>query len=63
MKKQIESSKEPELERCVLCGKLTCVSKATPVGKRKGYLMGAGQLCEECCWQLYGTDDLRELQL
>jgi hypothetical protein len=42
---------------------LTCVSKATPVGERKGYLMGAGQLCEECCWQLYGTEDLRELQL
>ncbi|MBQ0083717.1 MAG: hypothetical protein KBS52_03000 [Clostridiales bacterium] len=35
-------------EKCVLCGRLTSVLKSVPVGKRQGYIEGAGQLCSNC---------------
>lgn len=41
-----------ELERCVLCWQLTGVPKTMPVSRRKGYIEGAGQLCESCCCEL-----------
>lgn len=54
---QIDSD-ENSFERCVLCGAVTDVPFQQPVSERKCYVPGAGQLCEKCCIDLYGTDDL-----
>ena len=51
--------KQIPYERCVVCGKLTDVPKSLPVGRRKTYVSGGGQLCKGCCWRIYGTTDLR----
>lgn len=48
-----------EKERCVLCGKMTDVSKDIPVDERETYLAGAGQLCFDCYWEIYHTNDLK----
>lgn len=45
-------------ERCVLCGEVTEVPRLKPIGERKCYVPGAGQLCRKCCMELYGTEDL-----
>lgn len=35
-------------ETCLLCGKNTEVPISKPIGERRFYIEGAGQLCEEC---------------
>ena len=35
-------------ERCVICGKLTCVPISMPVDWRENYEIGLGQICAEC---------------
>lgn len=40
-------------ETCVICGKATGVQKDTPIQKREGYIVGGGQLCWECYYDLY----------
>lgn len=59
-KKKISQTDSDEscFERCVLCGAVTDVPRQQPVSERKCYVPGAGQLCEKCCIDLYGTDDL-----
>lgn len=51
-KKEIESTdKTPvteEFERCVICGKLTCIPISMPVDWRENYEIGLGQICAEC---------------
>lgn len=51
-KKEIDSvDKTPvteEFERCVICGKLTCVPISMPVDQRENYEIGLGQICAEC---------------
>ena len=42
-----------EMERCVLCWRLTDVPKTRPVSQRIGYIEGVGQLCESCYCTLY----------
>lgn len=37
-----------EFERCVMCGKLTCVPISMPVDWRENYEIGCGQICAEC---------------
>lgn len=37
-----------EFERCVLCGKLTCVPISMPIDWRENYEIGCGQICAEC---------------
>lgn len=37
-----------EFERCVICGKLTCVPISMPVDWRENYEIGCGQICAEC---------------
>ena len=37
-----------EFERCVICGKLTCVPISMPVDWRENYEIGLGQICAEC---------------
>lgn len=48
-------------EKCVLCGKETDVKFSVPVGERKTYMIGVGQLCPECCMEVYHTADLRDI--
>ena len=40
--------KTEEFERCVMCGKLTCIPISMPVDWRENYEIGCGQLCAEC---------------
>jgi hypothetical protein len=51
-KKDVESTdKTPateEFERCVMCGKLTCIPISMPVDWRENYEIGLGQICDEC---------------
>lgn len=51
-KKEIDSvDKTPvteEFERCVICGKLTCVPISMPVDWRENYEIGLGQICAAC---------------
>lgn len=51
-KKEIDSvDKTPvteEFERCVICGKLTCIPISMPVDWRVNYEIGLGQICAEC---------------
>lgn len=39
-------SRRKQMERCVLCWCLSNVPKDTPIAKRKYYVQGQGQLCE-----------------
>lgn len=55
----LPKSREGGLERCVLCGELTDEYVSTDISLRKCYVEGAGQLCRKCCWETYGTTDLR----
>lgn len=41
------------MEKCVVCNKKLNVEKKRPIEKRKYYIQGAGQLCEQCYNQLY----------
>lgn len=61
MRKDEESLSRERFEKCVICGKTVPIRKDTPIKLRKTYLPGAGQLCEACCWKIYGTNDLRPL--
>ena len=49
-----------EYERCVLCGKITDVRKDTEIQDRPTFIAGVGQLCMECCYEIYHTVDVRE---
>ena len=40
--------KTEEFERCVMCGKLTCVPISMPIDWRENYEIGCGQICAEC---------------
>ena len=52
IKKDIGSTKKipatKEFERCVICGKLTCIPISMPVDWRENYEIGLGQICAEC---------------
>lgn len=48
-------AKAEERERCVLCRHLTNIPKGAPLAARRGYVEGAGQLCESCFRELYKT--------
>lgn len=43
-------------ESCVLCHRRTDVPRGTPVGKRRHYIEGAGQLCGACWRETYGKE-------
>ncbi len=42
------ASATEEFERCVICGKLTCIPISMPVDWRENYEIGLGQICAEC---------------
>lgn len=56
IKKQKKASR---MEKCVLCGRILDISVDMPISKRKTYVETGGQLCEECCWEVYGTTHLQ----
>ncbi len=51
-KKEVESVNNTpntqEFERCIMCGKLTCIPISMPVDWRENYEIGLGQVCAEC---------------
>lgn len=47
-----KEEKRTDLERCVCCGKYTDVSLSMPVSERKFYVLGVGQLCEQCYFEI-----------
>jgi len=51
-KKEGKERKE-KIEVCVLCGKPTPYLITTPINEREGYVEGAGQLCANCCNEIY----------
>lgn len=40
-------------DRCVVCGKDSGVPSDTPIEKRERYILGSGQLCTDCYFELY----------
>lgn len=42
------ASGEDPYEICILCGKKTDILVSTPVNQRKRFIVGCGQLCEDC---------------
>ena len=52
-KEKKEREKIEEKEKCVICGKETEYLKSTPIQQRECYVVGCGQLCEDCCKKIY----------
>lgn len=48
-------------EYCVSCMKKLDIPVDTPVGLRKHYIHGCGQLCESCCYEIEKTPNKYEL--
>lgn len=44
---------ECEFEPCIICGKITHISKTLPVEYRSYYIKGCGQLCYDCHNRIY----------
>ncbi len=44
-----------EFERCIMCGKLTCVPISMPIDWRENYEIGMGQICAECAKKASGS--------
>lgn len=53
-----KSSESGTLETCVSCGKQTDIPKERNISERRFYIEGAGQLCRDCYYQLYGPGRL-----
>lgn len=49
-----EEKKAAEFENCVVCRKQTDVPKTRDISERKYYIEGAGQLCRDCYFEIYG---------
>ena len=49
-----QEEKATDFEKCVVCGKQTDVPKTKDISERKYYIEGAGQLCGECFFEIYG---------
>lgn len=43
-----EAPIKEEYERCIVCGKLTCIPISMPIDWRENYEIGMGQVCAEC---------------
>lgn len=51
-REQVSHCAEGEYEVCVLCGAMTNVSRSMPIELRSDYLLGAGQLCHKCAYDI-----------
>lgn len=49
-----KSSNSGIFEICVSCGKQTDIPREKHISERRFYIEGAGQLCRDCYYQLYG---------
>lgn len=43
---------ENQFESCVMCSKVTNIPISQPIENRVNYVMGVGQLCDECIKKL-----------
>ena len=43
-----EAPIKEEYERCIVCGRVTCIPVSMPIDWRENYEIGCGQLCAEC---------------
>ena len=43
-----KENKCEEYECCVICGAVTSIPVSLPINIRVNYVVGCGQLCEEC---------------
>ena len=43
------------IENCIRCGRSTPYDQSTPIHLRRYYVVGSGQLCEQCFSQLYSS--------
>jgi len=50
--KEKENKVENQYERCVSCKKLTDIRKDMDINDRLFYVVGVGQLCELCHYEL-----------
>lgn len=41
------------MEKCIICNKQLKIKRTQSIDKRKYYIQGAGQLCEDCYKKLY----------
>lgn len=48
----IMSDEDNKYEPCIMCGKETNVLVNIPINARKNYILGCGQLCENCAIEL-----------
>ncbi len=56
----MEKENVVEFEKCILCGKTTNVFSNVPIECRKNYILGCGQLCDQCASNIkieYGEDE------
>lgn len=49
-----DTPKKEKFERCVMCGALTCIPVSMPIDWRENYIIGCGQICNECAKKLQG---------
>lgn len=59
IKKNNESKNEIIYDMCVICGKETPYPREMDIELRFCYIEGAGQLCEDCCKQIYEEKNKR----
>ncbi|MBQ7800160.1 MAG: hypothetical protein IJ370_06680 [Oscillospiraceae bacterium] len=43
-----KNDKNLQYEKCVMCGEVTDIPVTLPIGQRKNYVEGLGQLCISC---------------
>ena len=43
-----EAPIKEEYERCIVCGKVTCIPVSMPIDWRENYEVGLGRVCAEC---------------
>lgn len=54
---------DSDAEYCVFCKKETRYKRCDPIERRKCYVEGAGQLCDECYIEIYEKDTPHNIKL
>ncbi|MBR1634115.1 MAG: hypothetical protein IJ682_03530 [Lachnospiraceae bacterium] len=53
---RIPERRKHEAEYCVICHRQMDIPKNMPVGQRRNYYEGAGQICDSCWEMIYGSN-------
>jgi len=53
---KLETISKTGYDLCINCGKETKYLANTPIAERYNYVKDAGQLCDDCYIQIYGTE-------